>query len=235
MTTYLLIGLLILLVVAAVYYQVRHQERVAERLENTLGKGRDMLAFWRREEGVVSAELPQQFTQWLNEQAEKPAQQLAERLAVLPNEQQVIFTTQVADFCSTLNFELEWLIDQKLERDPHLQAELTQVVIDYAQVQWRAMILQPDLYTFITVELWLQEPTSTAHREMARQLFNELSDRELVSVSPNMLLASDEERVDYSVQMVRQVAKEDHQAFQSAVREVLSINGAMPGMSAAVS
>lgn len=231
--TQFLIALAIIVVLVAIYYQYTYEQRVAERLEGLYARGRaalvgavpEVITRRRREDlDAISAELPQKFGAWVANLPSANAKQLTERLALLPQPHFTLLTEQIADFCSDLNFELSWLIDGKVQRDPKLQQELTAVVVDHALVQWRAMALQADLYTFMTVELWLQESTVTTHREMARQLFTLLSEHDLVEISPNMFLATDAERIDYTIKLVRDVATTKREAFQEVVREMLAIN-----------
>jgi hypothetical protein len=98
-------------------------------------------------------ELARQFRQWV---AETPASRRAELfsnlptsadgfsqwLNALPEDKLEEFTQQVARFCATLKFDIAWLNDPQVSREPELKKAVEDAVLLYSIASWRASTVQ---------------------------------------------------------------------------------------------
>ena len=182
-------------------------------------------------------DLAKQFKQWVAEAA--PAKRVdlyntlpayAEGFAIwlgsLSDKDLEHFTQGVARFCATLNFDLAWLTDAQVSREPELKKAVEDAVLLYSLTTWRANNVQQDVKAFFAYQAWLANPNR--HGAFGQQLLSNLVQRGAVTVTPELYLAPEKERLAHATEAIRKVADEDHATFHAALRQVVGASEAAP-------
>ncbi len=136
------------------------------------------------------------------------------------------FTQRVAQFCASLNFDLAWLTDPQVSREPELKQAVEDAVLLYSLTAWRANNVQQDVKGFFAYQAWLGNPKR--HNAFGQQLLGALIQRGAVTVTPELYLAPEKERLAQATAAIRKVADEDHAAFHAALRQVMRGGEAAP-------
>jgi|GEM_PF-2898383 len=135
------------------------------------------------------------FTAWLNK---------------LPPEELASFTQKVADFCISLNFELNWLVDPKVKVDEQLKLALKETVILYSLAHWRVAQAQDNIKAFAIFHNWQKNPTTKEHKILSQLLFGELVAQKVIpQPPPTLFLAPEDERENYIIKAINQTAEEN--------------------------
>lgn len=130
---------------------------------------------------------------------------------------------QLDDFCASLGFELRWLLDGTMSRDPDIQQEAIAVVADYCRACWHAAQGYNDFETFKVLQDMEQAPFTRKRRDLARRLFGELVKREMASsVPPDLFLASEKEREEHMAKAIQYAAEEYRDRFKTVLKEVVA-------------
>ncbi len=182
-------------------------------------------------------DLAKQFKQWVSEAAPAKRVELyntlpasAEGFAIwlggLSDKDLDHFTQRVARFCASLNFDLAWLTDPQVSREPELRRAVEDAVLLYSLTEWRANSVQQDVKGFFAYRAWLANPKR--HRAFGQQLLGNLIQQEAVTVTPELYLAPEKERLTHATAAIRKVADENHAALQSALRQIVGASQAAP-------
>lgn len=175
-------------------------------------------------------DLAKQFKQWVAEAAPGSRAELynglpasadgfAAWLGGLPDKELAQFTKQVVRFCASVNFNLAWLTDAQVSREPELKRAVEDAVLLYSLTTWRANNVQQDVKGFFAYQAWLAKPNR--HREFGQQLYAALVHGGAVTIPAELYLASEKERQAQAAASIRKAAEEDRVAFQAALRQVI--------------
>lgn len=178
-------------------------------------------SLWRR----GNKKLAQQFKVWASEAVpakktqfykslSEEAAEFSAWLETLSDQELNAFVQKVDSFCNRLDFELNWLVDPKLNNG--LKQPLEETVILYSLTTWKAREAQA-LARYVA---WQSAPDKKQNRDFAKQLYAKLMDRGLVSPSPNVLLASEKDRQAHMNQAIRETADTKHKEFVTIVQEL---------------
>jgi hypothetical protein len=181
--------------------------------------------------------LAKQFKQWVTEAALPKRTELysslptsAEGFAIwlsgLSDKELEQFTHRVAQFCASLNFDLAWLTDAQVSREPELRQAVEDAVLLYSLATWRANNVQQDVTSFLAYQAWLANPSR--HKALGQELHQLLIQRGLVTVPPEMYLASEQERLEQAAIAIRKVADEHPAAFRAALHRVTGASSVEP-------
>jgi hypothetical protein len=178
-------------------------------------------------------DLAKQFKQWVSEAVPAKRTELyntlpasAEGFAIwlsaLSDKELEQFTQRVARFCASLNFDLAWLTDVKVSREPELKQAVEDSVLLYSLAAWRANNVQQDVTSFLAYQAWVANPNR--HKTFGQELHQVLIERGLVTVPPELYLAPEQERLEQAATAIRQVADEHPAAFRAALRRVAGVS-----------
>ena len=126
------------------------------------------------------------------------------------------FTRELASFCSSLNFQLLWLIDADTAKTvtPAMQRTMTDVVHLYSLSRWEASLVQEDICDYLSLREWLSNPTADKYRTLNQRLFAALVEAKLVDApSLDLFMASEADRQAHFAQSSQQVLEQDVQRF----------------------
>ena len=174
-------------------------------------------------------ELAKQFKQWVSEASlskrvdlfySMPASSdgFAVWLGGLGDKDLVRFTHKIARFCASLNFDIAWLTDPQVAREPELKKTVEDTVLLYSLAVWRANNVQQEVNSFLAYRAWNTDPNR--HKAFGQMLHQILIQRGLVTVPVELYLAPEKERLAHATIAIRKVAEENHAAFQAALCEV---------------
>lgn len=136
-------------------------------------------------------------------------------------------TEQLADFCVNLGFELPWLLDSSLDRDPEIKRGATAVVTSYCQACWNAAQSYVNYELFKLLQEIEQEPFVRKHQDLGRRLFAELVKREMAdAVPPELFMASEKERQAHMTHAIQQAAGSNRDMFKAVLKDVLAAQAA---------
>ncbi len=145
------------------------------------------------------------FAIWLNEAKDQELEQ---------------FTRRVAQFCASLNFDIAWLIDPKVGRDPALKKAVEDAVLLYSLAAWRSGNVQQEVQSFLAYREWRANPNH--HKEYGQRLHQVLIQQGLVTCPPELYLAPEQERLAQAASAIRKVADENPAAFNTALHQVVA-------------
>ncbi|MEW5983027.1 MAG: hypothetical protein AB1806_11755 [Acidobacteriota bacterium] len=128
------------------------------------------------------------------------------------------FTRGVARFCGQLNFDIAWLTNTQLAREPELKQTVEDATLLYSLAAWRAGRVQRQVRNFLAYQDWLTKPER--HKDFGQQLYRALLDAKLMSVPPELYLASEKERLAQAVAAIRKVADDDPAAFRAVLHQL---------------
>jgi hypothetical protein len=126
------------------------------------------------------------------------------------------FTRQLASFCSSLNFQLLWLIDEDTAKTvtPSMKQTMTDVVHLYSLSRWEANLIQEDICDYLSLREWLSNPAADKYQALNQRLFAAMVEAKLVETpSLDLFLASEADRQAHFVEASQQVLAQDVQRF----------------------
>jgi hypothetical protein len=166
------------------------------------------------------SQLPKKFQKWSSSQLTDEG--LTDWLTNLSDEGSNALTSQLEAFCADLNFELAWLVEGDLDKDPELKQVAEDVVVGYTTSCWQAALAQNDLAAFRTLRELESNPTSKKHRELIQELYSSLFQQDLVSQPElsEVFLSSENKRFKRAVKMILEAAETDRKKFNDIFKEV---------------
>jgi hypothetical protein len=134
----------------------------------------------------------------------------------LSDQERQAFVDQVAATCHRLNLDLDWLLDGRARGD--MQQVLQDTVLLHSLAVWRAQALKP----FARLEAYRAAPHARAHREFAQQVFARLAKQQVITISPEMMLAPAAEWRKFVPAAIEQAATENLEAVIVVVKQVMA-------------
>jgi primosomal protein N' len=184
-----------------------------------------------------SGNLSKQFKQWVAESALSKRDELyatmpasADGFAIWLNgaedKELELFTRRVAQFCASLNFDLAWLTDPEVGREPALKKVVEDAVLLYSLAAWRSSNVQQEVQSFLAYRVWLANPNR--HKAYGQRLHQVLIQRGLVTVPPDLYLVPEQERLEQAANAIQKAADEHPAAFNAALRQVTGVGERAP-------
>lgn len=160
----------------------------------------------------------QQLLTWIEK--EPSAAILTAWLKHLPEEALVALTGSVSAFCSELDIEMSWLLENQLDEEPKLKALVSEIVFNYLSACRKAALSWGDTRTFrVLREL---ESHLASDKPFTRQLYLMLVQNKLVQpVSTNLFLGQQEELDRYMKQEILQARETNKPAFKRVLKELI--------------
>lgn len=177
--------------------------------------------------------LAQQFKQWASDVASAEREPLFRQLpaatkefttwlASLSDEELKHFIQRLGAFCKDSHFQLSWLFDSDVQPDAQTKQALEEAVLLFALSRWQAARVNPSITAFNRFLAWQKNPLSKEHKAMTQKLFAKLVEKGLITEPPaSLLLLSEEERRNYVMQAIQNIAENDKQALLAIFKEVL--------------
>lgn len=161
----------------------------------------------------------QQLLAWVEK--EPGAASLAAWLKHLPEEALVVLISEVSAFCSELDIEMSWLLENQLDEEPKLKAVVSEIVFNYLSACRKAALSWDDTRTFrVLREL---EGHLASDKPFAGQLYLMLVENKLVKpASSNLFLGQQEELDRYMKQEILQARETNKEAFKRVVKELIT-------------
>ena len=178
--------------------------------------------------GKPKSSLPADFRAWVV-QATADEPDLRNWLAGLTDSQFSDFTDNVADFCTSTGFELEWLVYQEFSLMPQLAEDGGQVVVNYCRACLQAAGTQIALGSFRDYREYLQNPGSRKGRAYGEALLDRLLEAGLTSVSlADFLGASPKSKQEQVFQAIQSATEKDQDAFNRVLTTMNTVEKATP-------
>lgn len=151
---------------------------------------------------------------------EPGATMLSAWLKHIPEEALVVLLGEVSAFCTELDIEISWLLENQLEEEPKLKALVSEIVLNYLSACHKAALSWDDTRAFrVLREL---ESHLVSDKPFARQLYLMLAQNELVEPdSTNLFLGQEKELDRYMKQEILQAREKNKQAFKRVVKELI--------------
>lgn len=190
-------------------------------------------------------ELSNKFRKWVSEKSLSKQTQMYDNLptqadgfqnwlAGLSDKEMLAFSEKVARFAATLSFDLEWLVNDKVNDYPQLKQAIEESVSLYSIAAWRATNVQQEVRVFLAFQAWLADPSK--NRALGQKLYSALVQQGLVMTSPDLYLATEKERMGEAVRAIKQAAETKPEELNAILRDVLNSpeNGSMKASPAQV-
>jgi len=144
-------------------------------------------------------------------------------LGSLSDEQLEAYTSYLADFCQDMGFELEWLFDANIAREPELAKALEKIVLQYSQASYQAVSTQQEIMAFKALSDYLQNPVSRQNLPLSQKVFGKLIEQGLtpINISDHLSL-SNRERKEQITQTIQTIAQEYPESFKSLLAQTMS-------------
>jgi hypothetical protein len=176
--------------------------------------------------------LGKQFQQWVADAALPKRTELSNRLPAqmedfaawlsgLSAQELEQFTAQVARYCDSINFDVAWLTDATVAREPELKQAVEESILLHSLGAWRAGNVQSRAQVALTYQAWLTHPER--HQKFGQELHKILIERGLVTVPPELYLAPEKERLAQAATAIRHVAAENPDAFRLVLRQLARV------------
>ncbi len=151
-------------------------------------------------------------------------------LTGLSDEAVQVLAAKIADFCSDLGFEFDWLLEHKVDQAAALAARLQTIVVQYIEACYQACLFQDDVKVFQAWQDFTQHPYRKEQQALAQHVLEQLLDQGLAPAAAHSLLtAPEKEREIYVVQAVREAAEKRPDNFQAVLKAVvMNGNGITP-------
>lgn len=164
----------------------------------------------------------QQFQTWATGNFSDPA--LRAWIGILSKEQIAALTEQLSLFCTNLGFELIWLADGQIGKDPALEPAVKEVVESYCRACWRATQVQGDLELLKILMAIETGPFSKEQQALSQKLFAELVKQGMAPpVSPELFVAPEKERQAVMMEAIRTAADTNRTAFNQVLKAVITM------------
>lgn len=135
-------------------------------------------------------------------------------------------TKEASAFGSSLNIDLDWLTSEQLQSHPQLKQAVSEIVAFYCLANFKASQITDDLKAVIAFQNWQDNPHSKQRREFGRMLLAKLMEERLViPMSPDLLLASQEERQEHAIGSILLAAEEHPEAFHKVLKALVVSSG----------
>lgn len=175
--------------------------------------------------------------EWLTSAfAENPAER--EWFATLTPEQFTLLRSELIVFCTTLGFDLPWLIEQAPLKPANVEQTGKTLVMYYCRALRASVLVQDDLKALQRYQAFLANPTSKENLVFGQQLYGRLVDEKAAPVAPpELLMAGEKERQSFVVQSIETAAKNEV-LFSATLKAVTlgneALNTPSPNLSPAV-
>lgn len=141
-------------------------------------------------------------------------------LAGLSDKEMAAFSEKVARFAASLGFDLEWLVNDKVNDYPELKQTIEESVALYSIAAWRASNVQQEVRAFLAFQAWLANPAK--NRALGQKLYSALVQQGLVMTSPDLYLATEKERMGEAVRAIKQAAEAKPEAVNAVLRGIMN-------------
>lgn len=177
----------------------------------------------RGEDIIVPPYLPDEkaFRAWIEREITPEYPRLSAWLNSLSKEGFSALTLQMARFLEDLNINLKWLIDGDFAREPFIEKQVREIVIGYCQNCLLAIQIQAELTTFGQYQEDVESLALPRNRNKSQRLLEELRQRNLApTTTPDLLLATEEDRYEYVLKTLKAAAAKDRATFDKLMAEV---------------
>jgi hypothetical protein len=173
-------------------------------------------------------QLAKQFKQWVSDAAlpkreefysalPASADGFAVWLGALSEQDLQAFTLKVAQFCDAMDFDLAWLNDPQVIRDPEMKKSIEDIVLLYSLSAWHANNVQQDVKAFLAYKDWDANPKQ--NKAFGQRLHQVLFQQGMVTIPTELYLASEQQRMDQAIAAISLAAQENPVAFHAALRQ----------------
>lgn len=185
---------------------------LTDRISNLIGH-------WSQRLGRKAPAAEDALQLWLTEAfAENPAERTW--FATLTPEQFKLLRNELIAFCTTLGFDLVWLVEQAPLKPTNVEQTGKTLVTHYCRALRASVLVQDDLKALQRYQAFLTNPTSKENLAFGQQLYARLVDMKAAPVAtPELLMAGEKERQSFVVQNI-QAAAQNEAAFGAALKEV---------------
>jgi hypothetical protein len=166
-------------------------------------------------------DFPPRFRAWAVQASDDPA--VKNWLKALSDEGLKAYAKHLSRFCTDMGFELEWLVEEQLEkRDMHLAQTAKRIVLHYCQACQQASTCQEDLEIHKQLLSLEQKPGGRRNRTFGEKLLAKLAEANLATTSTAEFIgASPTERQQIIAAAINEASSKDQAAFSRLVKEVL--------------
>lgn len=134
----------------------------------------------------------------------------------------VNLTQQVSAFSSGLNIDLAWLTSEQLDSHPQLKQGVSEIIAFYCLANFKASQISDDIKAMVAFQTWQDNPNSKEQQEFGRTLLANLMEKALIApMSPDLLLASEQERQEYAIGSILLAAEENPEEFHTVLKTLV--------------
>lgn len=173
----------------------------------------------------ANAEMVTRFRDWVTRDLDNE-RELQSWLLTLPEAGITLLVNHIAAFCQELNFDLAWLLEQKVTVAPELKRAMEGAIIDYCNACRSAVPVQKQAKLFIEYQQLLKNDNSKATQALRRTLYANLAEQGLAPApSAAFIAATEAERQQQTIATIEQVAAKDWPQFAQVFHATLTPNG----------
>lgn len=194
----LLFIIIIMLFVVGIVWRRRRQHRILQSRLHGLHK-------WAGRDAVLDP-LVQQWLLHLNEDESK------------------ILLELLDGYCTSLQWELDWIFMPQIEKAPALRAVLDTSISEYARAVLHSLHAEEDVRAFQVYAALDKKPTARKRRTLVRQLYTKVNDEKLTPRTKRFFgrLPGNKPSIKEQAALIRQVFDHDPEHAMEALKEVLA-------------
>lgn len=148
-------------------------------------------------------------------------------IAGLSKEQIHALAEQLAAFCTSLGFNLDWLANQRLSSNPSLESAAITIVEHYCTACLDATTVQGAFQQFKKALDLIEQPFSREHKPITQKLYAELVRRNAAEpMSPDLMVASEQARQEHIARMLKEISTSSWTTFMDTFEEVTRVDPA---------
>lgn len=166
------------------------------------------------------------FRAWVTRElnAEK---ELQSWLLALPDPGFALLTKHIADFCTEMNFDLNWLAETQLTVTTELKAAMKAIIVDYCRACKKAIPVQQEARLFAYYQRLLQQPQGRQEQALSRTLYANLAASGVIAApdAATLINTTDIERQQQARTAIQQAATRNWAQFAKVLQATITPNG----------
>jgi hypothetical protein len=167
-----------------------------------------------------------QFREWAErELKDHPA--LHSWIKDLPEQPLDALTNSTANYCTSLNIDLDWLFGSELDLAPGVRQSLKTIICEYLSGCFNAVNHKQAIMLFSVFHQLISPKQLRRRIDLRRSVFKKITSLGLTEPIPahELIMSSESQRQELAASSLRAAASKDWEAFSQALSNVLSENG----------
>ncbi|MEM7125864.1 MAG: hypothetical protein AAF702_06035 [Chloroflexota bacterium] len=160
-------------------------------------------------------------------QSEEPMFQLWKRS--LSEKDSELLLELLEGYCTTLNWDLDWLLSSEIKKAPELQEALEVSISGYLETIFLSLQKDQDVQAYLSYLAFMEAPTAHKYRDLLKVLYGKLAQDGLIPLTQNSfrLLRWRRPTIKQQIAAIKYAFEQDPARPMQLLKEVLVEEGAL--------